>query len=239
MQNENNISGIYCVENIENNKKYIGQSKNINDRWYKHKNELKRGVHFNDYLQKSWNKYGEEKFEFHILEYCDDTELDKKEIYYIELYNTTNRELGYNLKSGGQNGSSVLSRESRNKLSNSIKESYENNEELREKRRIDAINRWQNPEIKEKIMGSNNVMYGKHHSEESKRKMSENKKGIPSWRRDITPVFCIELNKEFKDSTDAGKKLSLPGYNILRVCRGERKTCGGYHWKFLLGNDIS
>ena len=50
MQNENNTSGIYCIENIENNKKYIGQSKNINGRWYKHKNELKRGVHFNDYL---------------------------------------------------------------------------------------------------------------------------------------------------------------------------------------------
>ena len=39
MQN-NIISGIYCIENKVNNKKYIGQSKNINDRWYKHKNEL-------------------------------------------------------------------------------------------------------------------------------------------------------------------------------------------------------
>ena len=50
------ISGIYCIENIITNKKYIGQSINIKDRWSKHKSELNHQTHDNDYLQKAWNK---------------------------------------------------------------------------------------------------------------------------------------------------------------------------------------
>ena len=48
---KNKICGIYCIENINTNKKYIGQSVNINDRWSKHKNELRQNSHDNDYLQ--------------------------------------------------------------------------------------------------------------------------------------------------------------------------------------------
>ena len=48
-------TGIYCIENLINNKKYIGQSVDIINRWRHHKNELNSKVHFNDYLQKSWN----------------------------------------------------------------------------------------------------------------------------------------------------------------------------------------
>lgn len=51
--------GIYCIENIQTGKKYIGQQVNIRSRWYQHRNELRRGIHCNDYLQKAWNKYGE------------------------------------------------------------------------------------------------------------------------------------------------------------------------------------
>ena len=47
------ISGIYCIENLTTNKKYIGQSRNINDRWYRHRKELNDGIHDNDYLQKN------------------------------------------------------------------------------------------------------------------------------------------------------------------------------------------
>lgn len=229
-------SGIYCIENLTTNKKYIGQSKNIDDRWCKHKNELNNGVHDNDYLQKAWNKYGENDFSFYILELCAYEELDNKEIYYIDLYDTLNRNHGYNLKSGGQNGGSTLSDYSRQKLKDAIKESY--NDELIEKRRNDALKQWSNLDVKAKIIGENNCMYGKHHTEEAKNKISEKAKGRISSQRNTNKIICVELNKVFDCAADAAKEFLVQSGSILQVCYGKRKTCGGYHWNFYLENNI-
>lgn len=225
------LIGIYCIENTCNNKKYIGQSVDINNRWRQHKNELNQGIHFNDYLQKSWNKYGENSFLFYVLEECDELELNNKERFYIEKFNTMNRNNGYNLRSGGQDYCKCTE-STCNKIREAVKKTYLNPE--RKQKQIDnALKQWANPNIKQKIIGENNGMYGKHHTEESKRKMSENKKGTVSWRRNRTPVLCIELNKEYDDATDAAKRLFLDSGGILKVCQGKRHTCGGYHWKFI------
>lgn len=223
---------------MKTNKKYIGQSKDISERWKKHISELNNNRHHNDYLQKSWDKYGEENFKFYVLEYCENDNLDERENYYIESYNTLDRDCGYNLKSGGQLHNHH-SEEIRKKISESNKKAYLN-PDRRKIQSINALKQWSNPNIKAKILGENNSMYGKHHTEEARKKIAEAKIGKISPRRNTTPVFCIELNKEFKDSRDAGKQLSIDGTAILKVCRGERKTCGGYHWKFIKSeNNIS
>lgn len=95
------VCGIYCIENLINHKKYIGQSIDIEMRWRGHKSELRRSTHINDYLQNAWNKYGEDNFQFYILEECTTNIMDDRERYYIMLYNTVNRDYGYNLESGG------------------------------------------------------------------------------------------------------------------------------------------
>ena len=59
--------GIYCIENTVNNKKYIGQSVCIEDRWCKHINELKNNRHDNRYLQSDWNSYSINSFKFSFL----------------------------------------------------------------------------------------------------------------------------------------------------------------------------
>lgn len=150
-----------------------------------------------------------------------------------------NRIHGYNLKSGGQ-GHNFYSEEARHKISESNKLTYQTTN-LKEIRRISALNQWANPKIKEKILGENNAMFGKHHTDETKKKISEARKGAPSPKRNTTPVFCVELNKKFKDATEASKELAIDSSAILKVCRKERKTCGGYKWEFLKNeeNDIS
>jgi len=65
------ISGIYKIVNKINGKYYIGSSDNIlgtYGRWMEHINGLKSNRHENSYLQRSWNKYGIDNFEFSILE---------------------------------------------------------------------------------------------------------------------------------------------------------------------------
>ena len=64
---KNGISGIYCIENKINNKKYIGQSQNIKTRWNSHIRKLDKNIHDNKYLQSSWNKYGKDNFKFYII----------------------------------------------------------------------------------------------------------------------------------------------------------------------------
>ena len=96
------ICGIYCIENLVNHKKYIGLSVNIYKRWGDHKYALNNQKHANPYLQRAWNKYGKENFKFWIVEACNQVNLHDKEIYYIELYNTTNENYGYNCSCGGE-----------------------------------------------------------------------------------------------------------------------------------------
>jgi len=75
-------SGIYKIINKVNGKYYIGSSNDIKGRWSEHKNDLKANRHDNDYLQKSWNKYGEENFEFEV----DLLESIKKKRTFLLIY---------------------------------------------------------------------------------------------------------------------------------------------------------
>jgi hypothetical protein len=64
-------SGIYKIINKVNGKYYVGRSQNIKKRWREHKNKLRNNKHFNEHLQSSWNSYGEQSFEFILVEELD------------------------------------------------------------------------------------------------------------------------------------------------------------------------
>ena len=79
------VSGIYCIENKINNKTYIGSSKNLYQRLLKHFALLRHDKHENAHLQSAWNKYGEENFEWFILEFCDTSILTEREQYCLDF----------------------------------------------------------------------------------------------------------------------------------------------------------
>lgn len=94
-------SGIYIITNLINNKVYIGQSKNIKDRFNSHKSDARRGK---DYpISRAIRKYGISNFNFEILEYAPLNKLDELEIKMIKKYDSTNYNKGYNICRGGSN----------------------------------------------------------------------------------------------------------------------------------------
>lgn len=88
--------GIYMYENKNTGKRYIGQSTNIRKRKWEHLHKPSS----TSYIDKALAKYGEEAFNFSIIEECCASQLDDREKYWIQFYNTI--ETGYNIREGGQ-----------------------------------------------------------------------------------------------------------------------------------------
>lgn len=103
-------SGIYIIRNTVNGKVYIGQSRRISNREYSHFHALEKGTHYNKHLQRSYNTYGRDAFVFEVIEWCDVSELDEREKYYIKEYDSMNINKGYNNEGGGNVGKEVSER---------------------------------------------------------------------------------------------------------------------------------
>jgi group I intron endonuclease len=116
---------IYVIQNIINNKKYIGQTKQtIYKRFYQHCYENRNNMS----ICKAIKKYGKENFNIWIIDYADNQDsLNKLEGVYIDLFNTFNRDFGYNNQKVDLNGKYCHSEESKKRISiNSSKENHKN-----------------------------------------------------------------------------------------------------------------
>ena len=95
--------------------------------------------------------------------------------------------------------------------------------------------------------GKNHPLYGKHHSAESKLKMSESHKGIQAGEKNgmwgkpspnRSKVICITTGKTFNSQTDAGDWYNVARSNISKCCKGKLKHAGKLNgvplqWKYL------
>lgn len=78
-------SGIYEIRNKITGHCYIGSSIDVRNRRYRHVYALRRGEHHSPVLQNAWNKYGEDSFEFLLIEEVPDRSLlIQREQYWID-----------------------------------------------------------------------------------------------------------------------------------------------------------
>lgn len=93
------VIGVYKITNQKTKESYIGQSVDIKKRWCEH---AKCGLGIDtppqNKLYEAIKKYGIQNFSWELLEKCSKEELNEKERYYINLYDSVN--YGYNSNIG-------------------------------------------------------------------------------------------------------------------------------------------
>lgn len=220
------LTGIYKIENLINDKVYIGQSVDIKKRWSTHISLLTQNNHCNIYLQNAWNKYGSENFIFDIIEECEQCELNDREIYWINKYNSFMN--GYNLTPGGGNTESFR----KPVIQFSIKG--------------EEINRYHSITEAESITGISYSMISECCLDKRKTaggyiwQYEENFVGIPVWHfqsRKFREICQIDKNGNivniFPSAAEARRITGVCDTSIIRCCRGYLQTAGGYVWEYL------
>lgn len=222
--------GIYMIQNKVNNKIYIGQAVDIEDRWGEHRRGLRGGYHHNKHLQNSWKRDGEENFEFTVLLECEESNLNMYEEYYIFELMTYDPRVGYNKDYGGKSGRPT--EETKRKLSEARKGEKHHmygkqlSEEAKRKMSESHKGRQFSEETRRKL---SEAKKGKHRSEETKRKISENR-SKPVVQIDPTTNKIVKV---WESSTEAVRQGGFTHGSISRCCNGKLKTHKGYKWVFL------
>ena len=148
-----NAAYIYSIENKVNGNCYIGSTINYKSRWRDHKTTLRHGRHHSFILQKAWDKYGENNFEFKLLLICE--KKDK-----IDYENRCMKLQSYN----------VL-RTAREKL---VRVGYKHSED--HKKKLSSMYKGRKISEEQKILISK-ALIGKKHTEEFKEKCKKRQLG--------------------------------------------------------------
>jgi len=172
------MTGIYKITN-PNGKIYIGQSIDIERRWYRHKHDYINDNR-NTHLYNSFKKYGLDEHTFEVIEECDETQLNKRERYYQEKYNSIEEGLN-SIYTKTSHFSGRLSEKSKEKIRKTKRENpYVFTKEDRKKISEGLKGRVKTKEERKKISESKKGIAtrgtGWSHSEETKRKISKSNK---------------------------------------------------------------
>lgn len=206
--------GIYKITNQINGKSYIGKSVDIEDRWMRHRSRAfqKNDNQYNSYLYRAIRKYQLCNFTFEVVEECSMEELDDKEIFYIDLYDSFYTKNGYNMTRGGDG---------------SLKQDYNEVCEL-----------WNAgytiSDIAKQINGTRNTV--KHilkicdagYSEDEARQRGKKKKSYTINQYDINGNFI----KTWESSRQIERELHIDHSDVISCCNWVYKTAGGYKWKY-------
>ena len=211
---------IYAIINTITGNQYIGSSKNSYIRRKAHFNLLRRGAHHSFILQRAFDKHGEDKFKFIVIEKVEpNIDLIEREQWWLD-----NANCAYNLTKQALPGKErVITEETRARM-RAAKLGVKHPE-------------WRN---KQKSINQKGIGLGKKRSEEARKVMSEAQKRLHA-NGYIHPgnksVCQYDLNnnliKEWKSLAEAAKTLDIWGSAITHCIKGTAKTAGGYKWSLL------
>ena len=179
-------SGIYKILNIVTEDFYEGSAVCIGIRWRRHCYELCKNIHGNEHLQRAWNKYGEDNFEFSVLELCEKELLLVREQWYFD-----NDHPAYNINPvAGSSLGTKRSDATRARMSEAQKGNTNN------------LGHIATAETRAKIgvanKGKPGGMFGKHHTEETLAKIS-----VANTGKHRTEESCARMSVAHKSKPDA------------------------------------
>ena len=181
------VTGAYMIRNKVNGKVYVGGAyKSFDIRFQSHLRTLKNGRHINKHLLSAWKKYGEDQFEFVILERCDSSKekIISCEQKWIDHYEACNRKKGYNrAPTAGSPLGVKHTAETRRKYSAAMKI------------------RMQNPEERKKVGRKGKIV-----TEETRKIIS--KKGKLAWKRAERREAFSKVMKGRKHTEEHCQKIS-------------------------------
>jgi len=216
---------IYKITNLVNGKVYIGQTYQLLRERITDYKRLK----CNDHLKNAIIKYGFDNFKFEVIyETNEINELNQKEIFYIKEYNSTDRNIGYNIDLGGRN--KIVSDETKQKMSQ-IGLGRKQTKEHIDKRitRGEEAKKYGRTKTEEdkKYLSENSSKFweGKKRDEETINKIKESK----LLSGDSMPVYLYDLEKEeiiaeYRSMTEASKLTKFTYTKINNQCKFINKT---------------
>lgn len=236
---------VYIHTNKINGLKYVGiTSQDVRVRW-----QSGYGYYKQKHFWNAINKYGWDNFKHEVIaEGLTLEQAANMEAHLIAEYKTNNRRFGYNRSVGGESGAKgvVKTTTQRKAASRNLKKQWEN-EDFREKHieRLKTV--MQTDVIKAKRIASRR---GYVISEETRRKMSENRKGkntgpftaehINNMKlhhgggADKRRVRCIDTGVIYDSINDAARASGINKKGISGCCRNvpHYNTAGGLKWEF-------
>ena len=214
-------SGIYKITNTINGKVYVGSAVNFDTRWKEHARELRKGIHHSSALQNAWNKYGEEKFEFSIIEECERTRkvLLGREQHWMDTLDSVAK--GYNIAKTA--GSQLGMKQSPEAIAARVEKNTGKKRTPETRALMSEVQSNRSPEWCANISKSH---VGKKHSEATRKAISEATTGRKLSEAHVQKLRGRKHTQETKDHLSEIMKNRSPEFieEIAQKNRGKKRT---------------